>query len=42
LSSGFQFEVTGQRHKIDELAADLNAEEMATIRAERAVMLSPL
>jgi len=36
------FEVTGQRHKIDELAADLNAEEMATMRAERAVMLSPL
>jgi hypothetical protein len=42
LSSGLQFEVTGQRHKIDELAADLNAEEMATMRAERAVMLSPL
>ena len=36
------FEVTGQRHKIDELAADLNAEEMATMRAERTVMLSPL
>lgn len=36
------FEVTGPKHKIDEFAEVLNSEEMATLRAERAVMLSPL
>jgi len=36
------FTVTGPRRKIDEFAAGLNAEEVATIRAENVVMLSPL
>lgn len=36
------FEVTGPRCKIDEFAAGLNAEEHATMRTERMVMLSPL
>lgn len=36
------FEVTGPRHKIDEFAEGLRAFELATIRTERAVMLSPL
>jgi hypothetical protein len=36
------FEVTGPRGKIDQFAADLNAYELATMRTERAVMMSPL
>ncbi len=36
------FTVTGPKRKIDEFAAGLKAEEAATMRAERAVMLSPL
>ncbi len=36
------FEVTGTRREIDEFAAGLNAEEHATMRTERMVMLSPL
>jgi hypothetical protein len=36
------FTVTGPKRKIDEFAEGLNAEELATIRTERAVMLSPL
>lgn len=36
------FDVEGAKHKIDEFADGLNAEEMATIRTERAVMMSPL
>ena len=36
------FHVTGPRHKIAEFAAGLNAAEMATMRTERMVMLSPL
>ncbi len=36
------FEVEGPRRKVDEFANGLNEEEMATIRTERAVMMSPL
>lgn len=36
------FEVTGAKRKLDEFAAALRAEELATLRTERAVMLSPL
>ncbi len=36
------FEVTGERRKLDEFAASLNAVELATIRTERMVMMSPL
>jgi hypothetical protein len=36
------FEVTGPKRKIDEFAAGLNAEEHATMRAERMLMMSPL
>jgi hypothetical protein len=36
------FEVTGPKGKIDEFAATLNAYEMATMRTERMVMMSPL
>jgi hypothetical protein len=36
------FTVTGPRRKLDEFAEGLRAEELATMRAERTVMLSPL
>lgn len=36
------FEVTGPRRKLDEFAAGLKAEEVATLRSERGVMLSGL
>ena len=36
------FEVTGPRRKLDEFASGLNAYELATMRTERAVMMSPL
>jgi hypothetical protein len=36
------FTVTGQRRKLDEFAEGLRAFELATMRTERAVMLSPL
>jgi hypothetical protein len=36
------FTVTGSKRKIDEFADGLRAEELATMRAERAVMMSPL
>ena len=36
------FEVAGPRHKLDEFAESLKAFEMATMRTEGAVMLSPL
>jgi hypothetical protein len=36
------FSVTGPRRKIDEFAEGLRAEELATMRTERGVMLSPL
>ena len=42
LSSQVAFTVTGPSRKLDEFAAGLSAEERATIRTERAVMLSPL
>ena len=36
------FTVTGSRRKLDEFAEGLRAEELATMRTEREVMLSPL
>jgi hypothetical protein len=42
LTTQLAFTVTGPKHKIDEFARGLRAEELATIRTERAVMLSPL
>ena len=42
LTTQVAFTVTGPKRKIDEFAQGLNADELATIRAERAVMLSPL
>lgn len=42
LSCQVLFEVTGQRHEIDEFSEGLNAFELATMRTERAVMMSPL
>jgi hypothetical protein len=42
LTTQVAFTVTGPRHKIDEFAKGLRAEELASIRTEQAVMLSPL
>ncbi len=42
LSSQLAFTVTGSKRKIDEFSRGLQAEELATIRAETTVMLSPL
>lgn len=42
LTTQVAFTVTGPRRKVDEFAAGLKAEELATLRTERAVMLSPL
>jgi hypothetical protein len=42
LSSQVAFTVTGPKRKIDEFARGLRAEEVSTMRAETAVMLSPL
>ena len=42
LTTQIGFTITGPRRKLDEFASGLKAEEAATIRAERAVMLSPL
>ncbi len=42
LTSQVAFTVTGPKRKIDEFAQGLRAEEIATMRAERSVMLSPL
>jgi hypothetical protein len=42
LSTQVAFTVTGPRHKLDEFARGLSAEEWATIRTETAVMTSPL
>ena len=36
------FEVTGAKRKIEEFAQGLNAEEIATLRNERMVIMSPL
>ncbi len=42
LTTQVAFTVTGPKHKIDEFARGLRAEEWQTIRTERAVMLSHL
>jgi len=42
LSSQVAFTVTGPRRKLDEFAEDLRQEEIATIRTQREVLLSPL
>jgi hypothetical protein len=42
LTTQVAFTVTGPRGKIDGFARGLKAEEVATMRAERAVMMSPL
>jgi hypothetical protein len=42
LTTQVAFTVTGPKRKIDEFAEGLRAEEVATMRTERAVMLSPL
>ena len=42
LTTQVAFTVTGPRRKIDEFAQGLRAEEIATMRTERAVMISPL
>jgi hypothetical protein len=42
LTTQVAFTVTGPRRRIDEFAGALKAEEVATMRAENAVILSPL
>jgi hypothetical protein len=42
LTTQVAFTVTGPRRKLDEFGQGLRAEELATLRTERAVMLSPL
>ena len=42
LTTQVAFTVSGPKHKIDEFARGLRAEERQTIRTERAVMASPL
>jgi hypothetical protein len=42
LTTQVAFTVAGPKHKIDEFARGLRAEERQTIRAERAVIISPL
>ena len=42
LSSQVAFTVTGPRRKLDEFAEDLRQEEIATMRTQREVLLSPL
>jgi hypothetical protein len=42
LTTQIAFTVTGPKRRIDEFAEGLRAEELATMRAERRVMLSPL
>lgn len=42
LTTQVGFTVTGPKHRIDEFASGLRAETRATVRAETAVMLSPL
>jgi hypothetical protein len=42
LTTQVGFTVTGPKRKLDEFSEGLQAEEAATIRTERAVMLSPL
>ena len=42
LTTQVAFTVTGPKRKIDEFAQGLRAEELATMRTERGVMMSPL
>jgi hypothetical protein len=42
LTTQVAFTITGPKRKIDEFAQGLKAEEIATMRTERAVMMSPL
>jgi hypothetical protein len=42
LTTQVAFTVTGPKRKVDEFAQGLRAEELATMRTERAVMMSPL
>ncbi len=42
LTTQVAFTVTGHKRKVDEFAQGLKAEEHATMRTERAVMMSPL
>jgi hypothetical protein len=42
LTTQVAFTVTGSKRKIDEFAQGLRAEELATMRTERGVMMSPL
>jgi hypothetical protein len=42
LTTQVAFTVTGPKRKLDEFAEGLRAEELATMRTERSVMLSPL
>ena len=42
LTTQLAFTVTGSKRKVDEFAEALRAEELATMRSERAVMMSPL
>jgi hypothetical protein len=42
LTTQVAFTVTGSRRKLDEFAEALRAEELATMRTEREVMISPL
>jgi hypothetical protein len=42
LTTQVGFTITGPRHRLDEFAEGLAAEETATIRAERTLMLDPL
>jgi hypothetical protein len=42
LTTQVAFTVTGRKRKIDEFAQELKAEELATMRTERGVMISPL
>lgn len=42
LTTQVAFTVRGPKRKIDEFAQGLRAEELATMRTERAVMISPL
>ena len=42
LTTQVAFTMTGPKRKIDEFSQGLRAEEVATMRTERVVMLSPL
>ena len=42
LTTQVAFTVIGSKRKVDEFADGLRAEELATMRTERAVMMSPL